>query len=326
MMPPPRIPPTTTQPTAQSRSPPTSANADTDDPQTVKERERVHQRFVQALERYGSTGDGYEWHDIADSMGWDVRQTKIYAYEYLMELCGENGDGISSVALNGATAAAPAQITNKPPQNEWSHEECILFDTLLSRYYPVNTPSDCGNAEEEMIEWEERVASLLPSKTSKQVRERFESLYGDQVTARARATDKTGMNATVPQPTPPAAAASATVGVESQSNLTSAADSPDIGGNAEQLTTAKIGTVHKKAVLPEDGKTSIDSDENPKVSAIATTDSEGSKQKVSAPRAKDDQTTHDGATASPSTKKCKTQSDSIGSGGGQGIETKQKEK
>ena len=97
---------------------------------------------------------------------------------------------ISSNCSAGATAnkqlnrSSQLLLSPQPPNFEWTYDECLLFDILLARF----GPDDVGDMSEtcKEVEYEsnggtlvsrwERIAALLPDKTSSQCRERFKSL------------------------------------------------------------------------------------------------------------------------------------------------------
>eukprot|EP00521_Asterionellopsis_glacialis_P008531 CAMPEP_0195284634 /NCGR_PEP_ID=MMETSP0707-20130614/2769_1 /TAXON_ID=33640 /ORGANISM="Asterionellopsis glacialis, Strain CCMP134" /LENGTH=208 /DNA_ID=CAMNT_0040344009 /DNA_START=32 /DNA_END=658 /DNA_ORIENTATION=- len=185
----------TTTRKAISSSPPSSSHTNEQD------HEGRHARFVACLERYGAEGK-YPWQKIAnelgDDFGWDVRHVQKYAYQYLVTLLSFQdctNDSITSNHYNNDPVPScyipqdePEDNNtninieksdnddndNKLQQEEWSLEETILFDTLLARYYNPMSSMDSSK-----VGWEDQIAALIPLKTSYQVKQRFDQVYGD---------------------------------------------------------------------------------------------------------------------------------------------------
>lgn len=166
--------------------------------------ERRHARFIACLERYGSEGK-YPWIKIADELGddWNVTDVQKYAYQYLMTLLNNDQDetddsteaeneSSSSPTLNDEIDVLQPTTKNQGKNShndnnhieddeEWTLEETILFDTLLARYYNNGTqPSSSPIYSHSNICWVDQVAAFIPQKTSYQVKQRYEQLYGDE--------------------------------------------------------------------------------------------------------------------------------------------------
>jgi len=168
-----------------------------------------HDRFISALERYGPQTTGWEWENMATATGWTVDEVKLYAYRYMISLnavsnhnapssaaavteenySAEKSGQINSHALIDSNkdginiiSEGPNDETNKEEDDcddddEWTFEECVLFDTLLARYAD-NTKNESNEGGEEDISGDgvsrwEQISALLPNKTSLQVRNRY---------------------------------------------------------------------------------------------------------------------------------------------------------
>eukprot|EP00591_Stephanopyxis_turris_P008113 CAMPEP_0195527060 /NCGR_PEP_ID=MMETSP0794_2-20130614/28501_1 /TAXON_ID=515487 /ORGANISM="Stephanopyxis turris, Strain CCMP 815" /LENGTH=124 /DNA_ID=CAMNT_0040657883 /DNA_START=175 /DNA_END=546 /DNA_ORIENTATION=+ len=92
-----------------------------------------HQRFIAALESHGPGLTGKEWTKMAASMGGrSVEEVKLYAYRYMLSLQSTSRE---RPTMNGEQLESSLVAETSPTSySDWSHDECILFETLLARY------------------------------------------------------------------------------------------------------------------------------------------------------------------------------------------------
>ncbi len=154
-----------------------------------------HERFKQALEKYGTGVSGEEWDKMAKHCGWSVEDVKTYAYFYMHQLFRES-HGVTHVPSNhagpGTAASMPANYSGEKGSDEeggslhdgvvridatypteateWSYEECILFENLLIRY-PLN------GKDKDMKLRLEQIASMLPNKTAEDCKLHYARKY-----------------------------------------------------------------------------------------------------------------------------------------------------
>mmetsp|Transcript_40266 Transcript_40266/g.121287 ORF Transcript_40266/g.121287 Transcript_40266/m.121287 type:complete len:157 (-) Transcript_40266:36-506(-) len=89
-----------------------------------------------------------------------------------------------------ASAPPPPQVRPTSPDPGWSYEECVLFDSLLARFGPDQDIETVCDDKYDLLDFEtdgssmvtrwERIAAMLPDKTSTQCRARFTAKYSDR--------------------------------------------------------------------------------------------------------------------------------------------------
>ena len=164
-----------------------------------------HEKFIEALEKFGGGTDGNEWRNMATYLDMSVWDVKLYAYSYMHQLCeSDNDDDDDDDNTNGnAPYSAESAMESEsledednssilsrqqqqqpaliPPDNnsmsdgylpyednvEWTCDEAILFDNLLALYLPTKS-------DEAISKWE-KISGLMPNKNSIQCRNRYYS-------------------------------------------------------------------------------------------------------------------------------------------------------
>jgi len=158
--------------------------------------EDQHTQFITALERYGSESSGEEWDKMSLYLNWNKDEVKLYAYWYMHQLHhyktssdddGNDIDKDAKVILTNEKRNDYYSDNSETEDNfgEWTHQECILFDTLLATYGP-----DEDDHEEDDQRFQERkvksmknimhwrkIASMIPNKNSTQCWDRYFQLH-----------------------------------------------------------------------------------------------------------------------------------------------------
>lgn len=159
-----------------------------------------HEKFIEALEKFGGDSDGNEWTKMATYLHMSVWDVKLYAYSYMHQLYesdnNNNNSDVGAMYYDESTIEPVSleeeenpsfllrqqqQPTLIPPDNnsmsdgyltyeddiEWTCDEAILFDNLLALYLPIES-------NESISKWE-NISALMPNKTSIQCRNRYYS-------------------------------------------------------------------------------------------------------------------------------------------------------
>mmetsp|Transcript_18834 Transcript_18834/g.28640 ORF Transcript_18834/g.28640 Transcript_18834/m.28640 type:complete len:174 (+) Transcript_18834:282-803(+) len=156
-----------------------------------------HDRFISALEKNGTVMRGDEWVKIASELSWSIEDVKTYAYWYMQELFKSLQDKRSA---DHDVETAPVEISEEMKEkashhdearlqgvinvdeiesrsssqfvltNQWTYDECILFDNLLLAY--PKERKDKGM----LIRWR-KISSMLPNKSADDCKERYSLFY-----------------------------------------------------------------------------------------------------------------------------------------------------
>jgi len=157
--------------------------------------EMDHDRFIVALEKYGSESSGEEWYKMAQYLNWQIEEVKLYAYWYMHRLHNSSSTSTSDnekVVDNEAgreKSMIDAKDNNHVSENgenddveEWTSQECILFDTLLATYRLCDDETE--KVEQDSIDtlassrWK-KISAMIPNKSSTQCRNRYyNKVYG----------------------------------------------------------------------------------------------------------------------------------------------------
>lgn len=157
-----------------------------------------HERFISALEKNGTGMRGDEWDKIASELSWSIEDVKTYAYWYMQELfeslqdkrCMDNNIEATPVEISEEMKEkanrhdeerlqgvidvdeleSSSSLSKFVPTNEWTFEECILFDNLLLAY--PKERKDKGM----LIRWK-KISSMLPNKSADDCKERYSLFY-----------------------------------------------------------------------------------------------------------------------------------------------------
>ena len=113
-----------------------------------------HERFVKALEKFGSGKSGLEWQKIADAVGnRSTAEVWRHAEKYLLKL-QQDGAGNSP-------AAKP-----RLPAGKWTWEENQVFENALA------------TVPENSNKWA-TIAALIPTKTANAIQKHYQALLYD---------------------------------------------------------------------------------------------------------------------------------------------------
>ena len=126
-----------------------------EEPWTAEE----HQRFLVALEKYGSMATGKEWQNIATYVGKrSTAECWRHAEKYLLRLQSKRVEGLHGVVLDDS----PSFESGK-----WSWDENKLFENLLVKF-PINRKDRY-----------EKIAAAIPGKSVDQIKNRYKLLIYD---------------------------------------------------------------------------------------------------------------------------------------------------
>eukprot|EP00500_Bicosoecida_sp_ms1_P014562 CAMPEP_0203817364 /NCGR_PEP_ID=MMETSP0115-20131106/24819_1 /ASSEMBLY_ACC=CAM_ASM_000227 /TAXON_ID=33651 /ORGANISM="Bicosoecid sp, Strain ms1" /LENGTH=202 /DNA_ID=CAMNT_0050726293 /DNA_START=193 /DNA_END=798 /DNA_ORIENTATION=- len=117
-----------------------------------------HRRFLEALEVHGRGSSGMEWELMADHVGPSrtAEEVREHAYKYFLKLQAESQ---SKDLVEGGTASLD--------DGTWTVEQDAAFEMALAQF-----------DEDEEHRWD-RVAELVPGKTTRDVRTRYQKLLYD---------------------------------------------------------------------------------------------------------------------------------------------------
>ncbi|KAL7533432.1 hypothetical protein ACHAWF_004491 [Thalassiosira exigua] len=129
-----------------------------------------HQKFVIALEKFGSkTG---AWEAMASELKWTVEELKVYAYSYFKSLTSERNSQKVASQLRGQGTKVAGRSRQ---QLSWSFQELVLLDSLMLKYcrglkcLDVKETSLAKDGAHALIplatEWE-KIAAQLPGKNA----------------------------------------------------------------------------------------------------------------------------------------------------------------
>lgn len=124
-----------------------------------------HDRFIASLEKHGYDVASAAWASISGDLGWSTEEVKLYAYRYFLAL-----QSVEEAEDQNSTTMQTSDL-----DGDWTLDEMVLFETLLVQLLPSVT--NARTFPEGEIDWEERIASQIPSKTAQQVRQMYENRY-----------------------------------------------------------------------------------------------------------------------------------------------------
>jgi hypothetical protein len=123
--------------------------------------------FVRSLERHGEDGQAFK--KISAELGWSEEQTMAYAKNYLLTLIEYENEQDESQLVQENQGD-----DHSTDDEDWTTEEVILFDTLLTLYIP-SVHGDARHMPEEVDgrNWATEIAARLPGRSVQEVKLRY---------------------------------------------------------------------------------------------------------------------------------------------------------